>query len=60
LSSVLHTAAGYPFQHLTTLDAVQLASAQSLGDALTQFITYDQRLAKSAGEIGLPVVTPGV
>lgn len=59
LSPMVDSASTIPCQHLKTLDALQLASAQSLGAALTQFITYDRQLANRANEIGLPVVTPG-
>jgi predicted nucleic acid-binding protein len=45
--------------HLRSLDALHLATAASLGKALTEFITYDRKLAKIAQEAGLPVVAPG-
>jgi predicted nucleic acid-binding protein len=43
---------------LRTLDALHLASAASLGEALTAFIVYDPRLAGAARAAGLPVVAP--
>jgi predicted nucleic acid-binding protein len=43
---------------LRTLDAVHLASALAVGEALTGFVCYDERLAATAASAGLPVVTP--
>jgi uncharacterized protein len=43
---------------LRTLDAIHLAAAQTLGDDLTAVITYDQRMAAAAVEIGLTVSAP--
>jgi len=57
-SSISHAAA-LPGKHLRSLDALHLATAQMLGGALTQFITYDKRLAQAAQDVGLPVLTPG-
>lgn len=57
-SSIPHAAA-LPGKHLRSLDALHLATAQMLGRALTQFITYDKRLAQVAQDAGLPVVAPG-
>ncbi len=44
---------------LRTLDALHLASALLLGEALTAFIAYDRRLAEAARGAGLVVITPG-
>lgn len=44
---------------LRTLDALHLASALLLGDALTAFIAYDHRLAGGAQAVGLVVAAPG-
>jgi predicted nucleic acid-binding protein len=44
---------------LRTLDALHLASALLLGDALTAFVAYDHRLADGAQAAGLAVATPG-
>ena len=44
---------------LRTLDAIHLAAAASLRGGLSAFVTYDERLAAAAGEIGLPVLSPG-
>lgn len=44
---------------LRTLDALHLASAMMLGDALTALVAYDRRLADAARDIGLIVASPG-
>jgi hypothetical protein len=56
---VLRAAGMFPMRHLRSLDAIHLASAEHLEDALTAFVTYDKRLAAAARERGLPVATPG-
>jgi predicted nucleic acid-binding protein len=43
---------------LRTLDAIHLASAQSVGAEMASFVTYDTRLAEAAGAAGLHVVSP--
>jgi predicted nucleic acid-binding protein len=43
---------------MRSLDAIQLASALDLGDALGPFITYDRRLAEAASTAGLRVLAP--
>lgn len=45
---------------LRTLDALHLASALLLGDVLTAFVAYDQRLADGAQAAGLSVAAPGL
>jgi predicted nucleic acid-binding protein len=59
IKSSIPRAAALPGAYLRSLDALHLASAQMLGDTLTQFITYDKRLAQAAEDAGLPVVAPG-
>lgn len=44
---------------LRSLDAIHLASAQTLDDAELDFVTYDGRLADAARLHGLRVVQPG-
>lgn len=44
---------------LRTLDAIHLATALELGDELTAFVSYDDRLSAAARDLGLPVVAPG-
>jgi predicted nucleic acid-binding protein len=43
---------------LRTLDAIHLAAALSLGDTPDAFVTYDDRLARAATRLKLPVVRP--
>jgi predicted nucleic acid-binding protein len=45
--------------HVRTLDAIHLAAALRLAEALTAFVTYDHRLAAAARSVGLPVQAPG-
>ncbi|MFL6126500.1 type II toxin-antitoxin system VapC family toxin, partial [Actinophytocola sp.] len=45
---------------LRTLDALHLAAAFELGDALTGFVAYDKRLHDAAVLTDLPVHTPGM
>jgi uncharacterized protein len=59
IAPVIAAASKLPYQHLGSLDALHLATAASLGNALSQFITYDQKLSKVAAAAGLPVFTPG-
>lgn len=44
---------------LRTLDALHLASALWLGEALTTFVSYDSRLADAAQAAGLDITAPG-
>ncbi|MEU5837433.1 type II toxin-antitoxin system VapC family toxin [Streptomyces diacarni] len=43
-----------------TLDAVHLASAQLVGDALDVLLTYDKRMLEVARSVGLPAAAPGL
>lgn len=45
--------------NLRSLDALHLASAAVLGDAMAAFVAYDQRLTSAAARQGMPVVAPG-
>jgi predicted nucleic acid-binding protein len=51
-------AAGIGSPRLRTLDALHLASAVILGDELTAFVAYDQRLQAAARDLELPVHSP--
>lgn len=42
-----------------TLDAVHIASAQILEDALVVLVTYDKRMYDVACSLGMPVAAPG-
>lgn len=44
---------------LKVLDAIHLATAETLGEDLIAFVTYDRRLAAVARSRGLPVASPG-
>jgi len=60
--TVLATAAAYADPMLRTLDAIHLASAQTLvleGLPLTALVTYDRRLLAAASEVGLAIAAPG-
>jgi predicted nucleic acid-binding protein len=43
---------------LRSLDAIHLAAARVFGDDLRAVVTYDDRMARSASPLGLPVVAP--
>lgn len=55
---LLDAAATLNPQVLRSLDAIHLAAAQSLGDALGAVVTYDQRMADAAKLLGLTVEAP--
>ena len=44
---------------LTTLNAIHVVTAETLGDHLAALITYDRQLALVARARGLPVASPG-
>lgn len=44
---------------LRSLDAIHIASAQRLGMEITAFVTYDDRQAAAARDLGLAVEAPG-
>ena len=60
LATVIEIAADLEARAVRTLDALHLATAYMLGPALTEFITYDKRLAHAARDAGLPVISPGM
>lgn len=45
---------------LKTLDAVHVATAETLGDELIALVTYDRTMARIARSRGLPVASPGM
>jgi predicted nucleic acid-binding protein len=51
-------AAGLDPPALRSLDAIHLASALALGDALDGLVTYDSRLAEAAAGLGMAVLAP--
>lgn len=57
--SIFVAAAAYDDDpHVGSLDAIHLACATQIGDALTGFVTYDKTLARAASAAGLPVEQP--
>ncbi len=44
---------------LKTLDSIHVATAETLGEELISFVTYDRRMATVARSAGLPVASPG-
>ena len=44
---------------LRSLDAIHLAAARAVRDSITEFVTYDLRLAEAARQTGFIVVAPG-
>ena len=56
---VLETAAALPDADLRSLDALHLASAILLGDALDVLVAYDHRLLDAADRAGVPTAAPG-
>jgi uncharacterized protein len=59
-ATVRSSAAALAEPNLRTVDAIHVATAVGIGADLEAFVTYDQRLVQTAGELGLPVVSPGV
>jgi predicted nucleic acid-binding protein len=55
---ILRAAGLLPQRHLRSLDAIHVASAEHLEDALTFFVTYDKRLAAAAVDRELRVAAP--
>ena len=55
---LLDAAASLPGAGLRSLDALHLATAESLRHVLTWFVSYDKRLLDAAAARGLPVTAP--
>ncbi|HEX6470023.1 MAG TPA: type II toxin-antitoxin system VapC family toxin [Streptosporangiaceae bacterium] len=60
LTDDIRDAAAHLPAGVRTLDAVHIASAQVLGEALDALITYDKRMLDVARSVGLPVQAPGL
>ena len=43
-----------------TLDAIHIASAQAIGDALAFLVSYDKRMLDVAHSAGIPIAAPGM
>lgn len=57
-TTVMARAAAYRTQRLGTLDSIHLASADPFRQDITEFVTYDQELARAAEDLGFPVSAP--
>jgi len=57
---ILSRAASFRDPQLRAIDGIHLATALTLGDDPDAFITYDERLARAAERLRLPVQHPGV
>lgn len=55
---VIELAATIAPGHLRSLDAIHLASAYSIRESITHFVTYDHRLGESAQSVGLHTFAP--
>jgi len=55
---LLERAAAIDAAVLRSLDAIHLAAAQTLGDELTELVTYDGRMTAAAEKLGLTVAAP--
>jgi predicted nucleic acid-binding protein len=55
---VLAEAAGLEPTDLRSLDAIHLASALVLGEALCSAISYDEKLAKAMRRAGISIIAP--
>jgi len=55
---VLDVAGSLEPRELRSLDAIHLSTALELGDELTAFVTYDQRMKAAAGLLGCRVAQP--
>ena|SRR3990170_2592544 len=56
---IVRSAAALAPVTLRTLDAIHVATALSLGDDVSGLVTYDDRLASAAAEVGIGVISPG-
>jgi hypothetical protein len=45
---------------IRTLDAIHIASAQIIGDALAFLVSYDKRMLDIAHSAGIPIAAPGM
>lgn len=58
IDDIASTAESVGSTTLRSLDAIHLATAQTVGTVLTAFACYDKRLCDSARSLGLPVESP--
>jgi predicted nucleic acid-binding protein len=55
---ILNAAGVLPPSDLRSLDAIHLATAQELGGELRALVTYDDRMAAAAKQLGYRIVQP--
>lgn len=55
---ILNAAGAMLPSDLRSLDAIHLATALQLGDDVRQLVTYDERMAEAARQLGLRTATP--
>jgi len=55
---VLNAAGALLPEEMRSLDAIHLATAQQLGADLARIVTYDERMATAAKELGFAVSAP--
>lgn len=60
LTDEIRDAAAFLPEGVRTLDAIHIASAQVIGDALDSLVSYDKRMLEMAHSIGLPTSAPGL
>lgn len=60
LTDEVRDAAAVLPSRVRTLDAIHIASAQILGNALDVLVGYDKRMLDVAESVGLPVAAPGL
>ncbi len=60
LTDEIRDAAALLHGRVRTLDAIHIASAQILGDALDVLVSYDRRTLQVAHAVGLPTAAPGL
>lgn len=56
--ALLEAAATLEGNHLRSLDAIHIASAQTFTSGLAALVTYDRRMAEAASGVGLSVTAP--
>jgi predicted nucleic acid-binding protein len=56
---ILAVASDLAPRELRSLDAIHVASAMSLGDELTEIVTYDRRMQAAATAVGVAWAAPG-
>lgn len=56
--AVMESGSRLPEPGLRSLDAIHLATALLLGDEVSSFVAYDERLLAAATAQGLPVASP--